>query len=85
MELSRAALISVESQVGAETTFTIFLPTTFEASAAPIPIDRKSSSEHAFETILLTEDQLTVRELTQTKCPAQGPSIVSKTERREMR
>jgi two-component system, cell cycle sensor histidine kinase and response regulator CckA len=50
--------IAVESDLGAGATFTIYLPATLEAAE---PVDHKR--EHASETVLLVEDDATVRAL----------------------
>ena len=59
--------ISVESKIGAGTTFQIFLPRHFEAAApaAPVAAAIAAPVSRQAETILLVEDEDAVRELSQ--------------------
>jgi CheY-like chemotaxis protein len=69
--------ISVKSRVGEGSTFTILLPAGRAPAAGPVVPPDDAPVEHGTETILLVEDELSVRTLTQRMLTTLGYTVLA--------
>jgi len=69
--------ITVYSERGNGSSFHVYLPRTAETGAIPVPEKQEAINLRGHETILLVEDELLVRELTQTVLEEKGCSILT--------
>jgi CheY-like chemotaxis protein len=69
--------ITVESEMGKGTTFRIYLPVATEAAAAMAPVRTEQGPARGNETILLVEDDKTVRYLTKRLLDRAGYTVLT--------
>jgi two-component system cell cycle sensor histidine kinase/response regulator CckA len=68
--------VAVESEVGKGTTFRIYLPIRPELNAALAPVRTEQGPERGWETVLLVEDESTVRYLAKRLLERAGYSVI---------
>lgn len=68
--------ITVESELGAGTTFFVYLPVAHDVAPRPSGVHERRSSPSAGETILLVEDEDTVRHLARRVLESQGYTVL---------
>ncbi|MEX2153248.1 MAG: PAS domain-containing protein [Gemmatimonadaceae bacterium] len=68
--------ITVESEPGAGTTFFVYLPVSHDAASRPSGVQERKSSPSADETILLVEDEDSVRHLARRVLESQGYTVL---------
>ncbi len=68
--------IKVESKAGEGTTFEVFLPHCETKAATPAPIIKITTPAHGNETILLVEDEDTIREMAKVFLEAHGYHVL---------
>jgi CheY-like chemotaxis protein len=66
----------VESEPGAGTTFFVYLPVSHDAASRPSGVQERKSSPSADETILLVEDEDSVRHLARRVLESQGYTVL---------
>ncbi len=72
----RGGCISVDSELGHGTTFTIHLPRVREACDPAAPVAAQAAPQQGSETILLVEDEDRLRELTGRVLQSSGYAVV---------
>jgi two-component system cell cycle sensor histidine kinase/response regulator CckA len=68
--------MKVESRIGQGTTFEVFLPYSETKAATPAPVVKVATPAHGNETILLVEDEDTIRELAKVFLESHGYHVL---------